>query len=69
MAMRHVAGCDLSTRESAFGLDHRALPEGADIKLIWELSRWYQLVRLARRPTCWTTGAPRRSACAGWRTG
>jgi hypothetical protein len=28
--------------------DHRVLPNGADIKLIWELSRWYELVRLAK---------------------
>jgi hypothetical protein len=30
-------------------LNHRELPNGADIKLIWELSRWYELVRLAER--------------------
>src|SRR5437773_1905623 len=41
------AGQDLATDEFAFKLNHRRLPEGADIKLIWELSRWYQLVRLA----------------------
>lgn len=29
-------------------LNHRHLPEGADIKLVWELSRWYTLVRLAQ---------------------
>lgn len=28
-------------------LDHRELPDGADVKLIWELSRWYEIVRLA----------------------
>lgn len=43
----YLVGRDLSTSESAFQLDHRALPAGADIKLIWELSRWNQLVRLA----------------------
>ncbi len=41
------AGCDLATEASAFGLNHRALPTGADIKLVWELSRWSPLVRLA----------------------
>lgn len=41
-------GRDLATRESAFRLNHRALPKGADVKLIWELSRWYQLLRLAQ---------------------
>ena len=43
----YLAGKDLETEEPAFHLDHRRLPEGADIKLIWELSRWYLLVRLA----------------------
>ena len=42
------AGQDLATKRSAFGLNHRALPAGADIKLIWELSRWSQLTRLAQ---------------------
>lgn len=28
-------------------VNHRELPKGADAKLIWELSRWYELVRLA----------------------
>src|SRR5438552_1782796 len=43
----YLAGKDLETEEQAFHLDHRRLPEGADIKLIWELSRWHLLVRLA----------------------
>ena len=43
----YLAGKDLATDESAFTLDYRELPDGADIKLIWELSRWHQLVRLA----------------------
>ncbi len=43
----YLVGKDLATTESAFKLDHRALPDGADIKLIWELSRWHPLVRLA----------------------
>ena len=43
----YLAGKDLATTESAFNLDYRQLPDGADIKLIWELSRWHQLVRLA----------------------
>src|SRR5690606_12543682 len=29
-------------------LNHRELPTGADIKLIWELSRWHPIVRLAQ---------------------
>ena len=44
----YFVGKDLLTTESAFKLNHRELPGGADIKLIWELSRWYQLVRLAQ---------------------
>jgi len=28
-------------------LNHRELPQGADVKMIWELSRWYELLRLA----------------------
>jgi hypothetical protein len=43
----YLAGQDLATARSAFKLDHRTLPGGADIKLLWELSRWHQLVRLA----------------------
>lgn len=44
----YLARQDLQTDRSAFKLDHRALPAGADIKVIWELSRWSQLVRLAQ---------------------
>lgn len=43
----YLADVDLQTNEPAFHLNHRALPKGADIKLIWELSRWHHLVRLA----------------------
>ena len=42
------AGVDLETTRPAFDLNYRSLPGGADIKMIWELSRWYQLVRLAQ---------------------
>jgi hypothetical protein len=38
---------DFQSTESAFKLDHRAQAGGADIKIIWEPSRWNQLVRLA----------------------
>src|SRR5882724_1851338 len=44
----YLTGQDLETVESSFRLDHRRLPRGADIKLIWELSRWHQLTRLAQ---------------------
>jgi len=43
----YLAGADVARDVSAFTLDHRALPEGADVKLVWELSRWSPLVRLA----------------------
>lgn len=43
----YLAGRDLATRAPAARLNVRRLPAGADIKLIWELSRWYQPVRLA----------------------
>ncbi len=43
----YLADVDLETNVSAFKLNHRALPRGADVKLVWELSRWHQLVRLA----------------------
>ena len=44
----YLSGIDVPTRRSARQLNHRELPHGADIKLIWELSRWNQLVRLAQ---------------------
>jgi hypothetical protein len=43
----YLADVDLPTSEVAFRLNHRHLPRGADIKLVWELSRWQQLTRLA----------------------
>jgi hypothetical protein len=43
----YLAETDLATSASAFKLNHRQLPNGADVKLIWELSRWYELTRLA----------------------
>lgn len=44
----YLAGVDLDTRGSAFRLNHRKLPGRADIKLVWELSRWSPLARLAQ---------------------
>lgn len=43
----YLAGVDRRSHEPGFDLDHRAQPEGADIKVIWEPSRWSQLTRLA----------------------
>jgi hypothetical protein len=43
----YLAGVDLPTNQSGFKLNHRTLPDGADIKVIWELSRWHSITRLA----------------------
>ena len=61
----YLAGRDVSTVASAFGLDHRALPDGADVKLIWELSRWNQLVRLAMASYVLDDAGARRK-CIQW---
>ena len=44
----HLINVDLETDASAFKLNHRQQPGGADIKVIWEPSRWNQLARLAQ---------------------
>src|SRR3954466_13685197 len=44
----HLAGQDFQTDAVAFKLNYRHLPKGGDIKAIWELSRCYELVRLAQ---------------------
>lgn len=61
----HLAGLDFHTVQSAFKLDHRAKPGGADIKVIWEPNRWYQLVRLAMASWLLDHG-PAREKCAAW---
>jgi hypothetical protein len=38
---------DVESAASAFKLNYRSLAEGVDSKLVWEPSRWNQLVRLA----------------------
>ncbi len=50
----YLAGVTVPATDQSFRLNHRALPSGADIKLIWELSRWYELVRLAQ--AAWLLG-------------
>jgi hypothetical protein len=61
----YLAGREVPTLAPAFGLNHRALPEGADVKLIWELSRWYALVRLAQ--ASWVLGdAGAAGKCLDW---
>lgn len=44
----YYANVSLPTDSWGSQLNHRHLPDEADIKLIWELSRWYELVRLAQ---------------------
>lgn len=61
----YLAGIDLTTRESGFRLDHRQLPGGADIKLIWELSRWQPLTRLAMAARIHRDAAAAET-CASW---
>ncbi len=41
------ADVDVTSDQPASKLNHRELPKGADIKLVWELSRWQQITRLA----------------------
>lgn len=43
-----LAGREIPTGRWGFQLNHRDLPHGADSKLIWELSRWHGLLRLAQ---------------------
>jgi len=44
----YLAQVDVASIKSATHLDHRQLPQGADIKMIWEINRWTHLVRLAQ---------------------
>ena len=44
----YLVGREIPTGRWGFQLDHRELPHGADSKLIWELSRWHGLLRLAQ---------------------
>ena len=61
----YLVGRDFQSDRSAFQLDHRAQPGGADIKVIWEPSRWYQLVRLAM--AAWLLEHERAQAkCLEW---
>ncbi len=54
----YLANVDLPTKRSGLLLNHRDLPNGADIKLIWEPSRWHQLVRLAQAGWLWGANDP-----------
>lgn len=43
----YLVGQNFKSAKPAFKINHRALAHGADIKVIWDLSRWFELVRLA----------------------
>src|SRR5687767_4680002 len=56
---------DFATSQVAFKVNHRAHPHGADIKVIWEPSRWFQLVRLAL--AAWLNhDKPAQDKCIEW---
>jgi len=61
----YLLGRDVETDEGAFKLNHRELPHGADIKLVWELSRWHQLARLAQAAYVLGEGRAARK-CVEW---
>ncbi len=61
----YLAGKDLATELPASRLEHRGLAAGADIKLIWELSRWTQLTRLAMAAYV-TNDRAAAERCARW---
>lgn len=63
----YLVGRDFQSSTVAFKLDHRAQPNGGDIKIIWEPSRWNQLVRLAMGG--WLLGdLQAREKCVEWLT-
>lgn len=50
----YLSGQEAPTALPARKLNHRALPQGMDVRLLWETSRWIQVVRLAQAE--WLTG-------------
>lgn len=50
----YLSGLDAPTMRPARSLNHRALPQGMDVRLLWETSRWIQVVRLAQ--AAWLSG-------------
>lgn len=56
---------DVESAASAFKLNYRSLTGGVDSKLVWEPSRWNQLVRLAM--AAYVLGEPRAAEkCVEW---
>lgn len=50
----YLSGQESPVALPARKLNHRALPQGMDVRLIWETSRWIQVVRLAQ--AAWLSG-------------
>ncbi|HUR44573.1 MAG TPA: hypothetical protein VMZ27_01765, partial [Candidatus Saccharimonadales bacterium] len=44
----YLSKVNVSTPQAGSRLNHRQLPGKADVKLVWELSRWHELTRLAQ---------------------
>jgi hypothetical protein len=42
-----AAGVAVAPQVLAYQLDHRALPDGADARTVWEINRWSEMVRLS----------------------
>jgi hypothetical protein len=61
----YLVGVDLQSDESAFKLSARQQPGGADIKVIWDPSRWNQLVRLAQGAYV-LNDRPAAETCVQW---
>jgi hypothetical protein len=61
----NLVGVDLPDNHQAFALQYRSLPHHADIKLIWELSRWHELTRLAMA-ACVLDEAKAARKCVHW---
>lgn len=61
----HLARVDRRLNAPGSKCDHRAQPGGADIKLVWEPNRWFQLVRLAQ--AAWILKDPKAGeTCLSW---
>lgn len=49
-----AAGVCIPSSSLSHRMNHRTLPEGADVRTIWEVNRWSELVRLAMH--AWVNG-------------
>jgi hypothetical protein len=61
----YKAAADLESSSHGYNLNHRALPDGADVKLIWELSRWHEITKAAQH--AWLSDDEEAAmACKKW---